>query len=160
MDNNIKMYEYNTEIIDKLIEAINVKPTSQDTVLIPAYSYLAESLRKLNIEYNKVTLTNSDILLYDSEVATALKLMQEMFKLYYLEVPTDIVNFKDNFVDNCMCLLQPEILDNISANQMKVIEEIAYKPDKVSILSGHMVALQNKIVWLGIERQLGGLNGK
>ena len=149
-------YKYNIEILEKLKEMVNLKPASKNTIMIPAYSYLAEVLRELNLEYNKVKLTNSDILLYDSEVATALELMQEMFKLYYLEVPIDIINFKDNFVDNCMSLLQFEILNGISANQMAIIEEIAYKPDKISILSGHMLALQNKVVWLDYDRQLGG----
>lgn len=148
------LYKYEKEIIDKLITEINLKPISKEKILIPAYSYLAESLRELELEYEKVKLTNADIILYDSEVAIALELMQNMFALYYLEVPLDIINFKDLFVENCMSLLQYEILDHISNHQMKVIEDIAYKPDKISLLSGHMIALQNKIVWLGYNQQL------
>ena len=50
--NSVYNYEYNKEIKDKLKAMINDKASSSETVLVPAYSYLAEVLREVNKSYD------------------------------------------------------------------------------------------------------------
>lgn len=87
--NSVYNYEYNKEIKDKLKAMINDKASSSETALVPAYSYLAEVLREVNKSYDEIKLKNIDALLYESEVVTALELMQNIFSLYYLKVPVE-----------------------------------------------------------------------
>ena len=148
--NSVYNYEYNKEIKDKIKAMINDKASSSETVLVPAYSYLAEVLREVNKSYDEIKLKNTEALLYESEVVTALELMQNIFSLYYLKVPVDIIDFSDPYVNQCMESLSFDILNHITKSLLNIIEEVAYKPDKVSLLSGHMIALQNKIVWSGL----------
>ena len=119
--NSVYNYEYNKEIKDKLKAMINDKASSSETALVPAYSYLAEVLREVNKSYDEIKLKNIDALLYESEVVTALELMQNIFSLYYLKVPVDIIDF-NNLLDICKDIRNKEVeiitLDN---EQMEIL---------------------------------------
>lgn len=149
MGEAVRRYIYNEDIINKLETMINRDTTSDETVLIPAYSYLAEVLRNLNMKFSIQKEVNilSPVYANDESFVSMLDLIQELFFLYYIEVPKDIIDFDDMFVENCMSLLSFEILNHISKTAIDIIDDT--DPDEASSLTSNVIRLQNKIVWRG-----------
>ena len=144
-----RRYVYNEDIINRLETMINRDANSSETVLVPAYSYLAEVLRNLNIKFDIQKEVNilSPIYANDESFISMIALIQELFFLYYIEVPNDIIDFVDTFVENCMSLLSFEILNHISKTAIDIIDDT--DPNVASSLTSNVIRLQNKIVWRG-----------